>query len=109
MQVSRPIMNRLLHPEAPAAEVDLGRLNGKIVLVKSTRDRRNPPTAMRGTIEVRQNPGATPDVSIAVEFPQMFTAPAHHRTIPLDHAAITRLLESEYNGTFEFTIDDELG
>jgi hypothetical protein len=47
-------------------------------------------------------------VSIAVEFPQMFTSRAHHRTLRLDHADIERLLASEYNGTFEFTIDDEL-
>jgi hypothetical protein len=102
-------MNPLLFRESGPAEADLSRLNGKIVLVKSTKDRRNPPTGMRGTIVVRDNPGAAPDVSIAVEFPQMFTTPAHHRSLPLDHADITRLLASEYNGTFEFTIDEELG
>lgn len=87
---------------------DLQRLNGAIVLVKSTRDRRNPPTAMRGTIEVRQGPHSAPEVSLAVDFPQMFTQPAHRRTIPLDHASVVGLLASEYNGVFEFTIDDEL-
>jgi hypothetical protein len=87
---------------------DLRELQGKIVLVKSTRDRRNPPTAMRGWIEVHENASAPPDVSIAVEFPQMFSFPAHHRTIHLDRAGLDRLLASEYNGTFEFTIDDEL-
>lgn len=92
-----------------AIENPLARLRGKVVLVKSTRDRRNPPAAMRGWIEVRENSGAPPDVSIAVEFPQMFTTPAHRRTIPLDHASVQRLLASEYNGTYEFTIDDELG
>jgi hypothetical protein len=87
---------------------DLRELQGKIVLVKSTRDRRNPPTAMRGWIEVHENAGGPPDLSIAVEFPQMFSVPAHHRTIRLDRPAVDRLLASEYNGTFEFTIDDEL-
>ncbi len=38
----------------------------------------------------------------------MFTQRAHRRTIPLDPAGISRLMESEYNGTFEFTIDEEL-
>lgn len=87
---------------------DLRQLRGRSVLVRSTRDHRSPPTALRGSIEVHENTDAAPDVSIAVEFPQMFHARAHHRTIPLDHAAITRLLATEHNGAFEFTIDDEL-
>jgi hypothetical protein len=97
------------HSELPTSENLLNRLQGKVVLVKSTQDRRNPPTAMRGWIEGHENVGGAPDISIAVEFPQMFTSPAHHRTIPLDHASVQRLLASEHNGTFEFTIDEELG
>lgn len=97
------------HPRLPGdRDEGLRRLQGKIVLVKSSRDHRNPPTALRGTIEVRENSGAAPEVSLAVDFPQMFTQRAHRRTIPLDPAGITRLMTSEYNGTFEFTIDDEL-
>jgi hypothetical protein len=88
---------------------DLRALQGKIVLVKSTRDRRNPPTAMRGWLEVHETPAGAPEVAIAVEFPQMFEQVAHHRVIPLDAAALERLLASERNGTFEFTVDDELG
>jgi hypothetical protein len=102
-------MNLVLDPVNPAAFPDVRQLHGRVVLVKSTRDRRNPPTAMRGWIEVHENVGAVPDVSVAVEFPQMFTSRAHHRTFHLDHAAFTRLLATECNGTFEFTIDDELG
>jgi len=83
-------------------------LNGKVVLVKSSRDHRTPPTAMRGWIEVREKSDATPVVAVVVEFPQMFTSAAHHRTFPLDDDAIGRLLASESNGTFQFTIDDEL-
>jgi hypothetical protein len=75
--------------------------------VKSTRDHRNPPSAMRGWIEIRETEQG-PQASVAVEFPQMFTSRAHHRTVPLDPAALERLLASETNGTFEFTIDDEL-
>lgn len=87
---------------------DVRSLNGRIVLVKSSRDQRNPPAAMRGWIEVHENAGATPAVGIAIELPQMFQQVAHHRTIPLDAAGLDRLLASERNGTFEFTIDDEL-
>lgn len=88
---------------------EVSRLQGKSVLVKSTRDRRNPPTAMRGWIEVREEQGGgSPRVIVAVEFPQMFTSRAHHREIPLDSAALERLLATEHDGVFEFTIDDEL-
>lgn len=98
-----PTTPDLAHP------ADLQRLHGATVLVRSTRDRRNPPTAMRGTVEVRQlTPDAPAEVSLGIEFPQMFRSRAHHRTFLLDHADVTRLLASEYNGTFEFTIDDEL-
>lgn len=96
-------------PDLALSAHDFQRLQGKIVLVKSASDRRNPPTAMRGTIEVRQaSADAAPDVCLAVEFPQMFTSRAHHRTIPLSHAEVMRLLASEYNGTFEFTLEHEL-
>jgi hypothetical protein len=101
-------MNRTPSQDRTPTATDLRTLNGRIVLVKSTRDHRNPPTGMRGWIEVHETPGAPPEVRIAVEFPQMFSVPAHHRTIRLDEAALARLLASEYNGTFEFTIDEEL-
>ena len=78
------------------------------MLVKSTQDRRTPPTAMRGWIDVREGTDGVPVAGVAVEFPQMFTTRAHHRTIPLDEASLARLLATERNGTFEFTIDDEL-
>jgi hypothetical protein len=64
---------------------------------------------MRGTIDVRQaTPDAPPEVSLVIEFPQMFSSRAHHRTILLDHGDVRQLLASEYNGAYEFTIDDEL-
>jgi hypothetical protein len=101
-------MNGLLPKTGVATTTDIRKLNGRVVLVKSNRDRRNPPTGMRGWIEVHEKSGAVPEVSVAVEFPQMFTTPAHHRTIRLDEAAVYRLLASDPNSTFEFTIDDEL-
>ena len=101
-------MNRAINPDGSLGVEDLHRLAGRTVLVKSTRDRRNPPTAMRGSLEVHENPGASPDIRLAIDFPQMFTASAHRRTIQLEPMQLTRLLETEYNGAFEFTIDDEL-
>jgi hypothetical protein len=92
-----------------SAQVDS--LNGKSVLVKSRSDHHNPPTGIRGTIEVR--PGSilndpsvgTVCVQIALEFPQMFGAPAHHRTITLDEKEVDNLLMSATNGTYELTVD----
>jgi hypothetical protein len=84
------------------------RLHGKVVLVKSSRDRRTAPTGRRGWIEVRENPGIAPEVRVVVEFPQMFQSRAHQRSFSLDQAAITRLLGSDDNGTLEFTVDEEL-
>ena len=87
---------------------DLKDLNGRVVLVKSSLDPHNPRTGIRGWIEVHEEPGAMPEVGISLEFPQMFSSRAHHRTIPLDSAALERLLASERNGAYEFTVDDEL-
>lgn len=99
-------MNDTLAPHL--AQPDLRGLHGKIVLVKSSRDHRNPPTAIRGTIVVRENPGAAPDVSIEFDVPQMFRQTAHHRTLHLDHAAAVRLAESEYHGVCDYTTNSEL-
>jgi hypothetical protein len=90
---------------------ELKTLHGRTVLVKSTRDLRNPPVALRGTLEVLDSPeapGELPLVSIAVEFPQMFTQPAHRRNIVLSEMDLDRLLATERRGTFEFTMTDEL-
>jgi hypothetical protein len=88
--------------------IDLKSLHGKQVLVRSTRDIRTPPVALRGTIEVLETPEGGPIVSIAVEFPQMFTAPAHRRNIALSEEDVAQLVATQRRGTFEFTINDEL-
>lgn len=90
------------------ANGDIRNLNGRVILVKSASDRRNPPAGIRGWIEVHELPGVAPEVRIAVEFPQMFSTAAHHRTFVLNQEAIERLLASANMGTFEFTIDDDL-
>jgi hypothetical protein len=101
-------MVNVLNPDGVRTGRDISKLQGKVVLVKSSRDRRNPPAALRGWFEVHQSVGAAPEVSVAVEFPQMFTSRAHHRTYPLNAEALDRLLAAEKNGTYEFTIDEEL-
>jgi hypothetical protein len=88
---------------------DLSEIDGKIVLVSSARDHRNPPTAMRGTIRVREDPGrAQPLVQIELEFPQMFTSRAHHRALTLTASELGQLLQSTGDGTFAVTVDDHL-
>jgi hypothetical protein len=87
---------------------DIHSLNGRVVLVRSARDHRNPPAGIRGWIEVQERPDGAPEVRIAVEFPQMFSTAAHHRTFTLSQEAVERLMASDQNGTFEYTIDDEL-
>lgn len=63
---------------------------------------------MRGWLEVSESGTTPPEVGIAVEFPQMFRTSAHHRTFLLDEPALARLLATERDGIFEFTIDEEL-
>ena len=87
---------------------DLRPLHGRLVLLKSSHDRHNPPTGMRGTIEVRESPGAGPQVTLVIDYPQMFTTQARRRTLALNEAQVSELLRSETTGTFEFTIDDDL-
>jgi hypothetical protein len=88
---------------------DLSDLDGKIVLVSSARDHRNPPTAVRGTIRVREErPGALPTVQIEIDFPQMFTTRAHHRTIVLAPHELAQLRANAYDGTFALTLSDSI-
>ena len=61
----------------------LHELEGKVVLVCSARDHRNPPTGMRGTLHVHEENGR-PVVQVELDFPQMFTTRAHHLTASLD-------------------------
>ena len=84
-------------------------LHGRSVLVRSTQDQRNPPTALRGTIDSKTTEGAERvNLRIVLEYPDMFTVPAHQGVIELDDAAAERLLAGEREGVFEFTIDEPL-
>ncbi|HWA28180.1 MAG TPA: hypothetical protein VG734_21190 [Lacunisphaera sp.] len=87
---------------------DYTQLNGRNVLVKSTADRRDPPIALRGTIEARPENAGGAAVRIVLEFPDMCNRAAHQRVIVLDDAGIEQLLASEHDGVFEYTIDRPL-
>jgi hypothetical protein len=94
-----------------ASRADLQRLHGKTVLIKSARDHHSPPAGIRGTIEVRPgaDPAKPPRLVLGWGIPDMFNAPAHRRSAILEDAeSIRRLLASEHDGTFEFTIGPEL-
>jgi hypothetical protein len=92
-------------------EADLLSLNGKIVLVRFANNERDFPVALRGTLEVHpaELPGQPPVVELILVFPDMFNISAYQRVMPLADDDLRRLLASECNGTFEFTIHNELG
>jgi len=102
-------MHASAKPLSVASPADLHRLHDKIVLINSAQDRRNPPTGIRGTIEVRPGlAGRGRVVQVELDFPQMFSTRAHHRTVTLTEEEVARLLASERNGVFELTLDDRL-
>jgi hypothetical protein len=82
-------------------------LHGHSVLVRSRHDRHNPPTALRGTIDARPVEGDA-GVRIVLEYPDMFTSPAHQGIIELDDNAAERLARSEHEGVYEFEVDAPL-
>jgi hypothetical protein len=89
--------------------VDLHHLSRAIVLVKSSRDRRTPPTALRGTIEVYEaSDGVAAVVKVALDYPEMFNTAAHHRLITLSDAEVDELIASERDGVYQVTVDEDL-
>jgi hypothetical protein len=89
--------------------LDLHALSRAIVLVKSSRDRRNPPTALRGTIQVYEaNDGVAASVKVEIDYPQMFESPAHHRVITLNDGQVDELIASERDGVYQVTVDEDL-
>ena len=87
---------------------DITQLNGRSVLVKSRRDRRDPPTALRGTIEAHPGPGGRPDVKIVLEYPDMNNAAARRGIIPVGEQDAERLLAQGRDGVCEHIIDGSL-
>ncbi len=85
--------------------IDLTELHGKLVLVCSDQDKRNPPTGIRGTLWVLQPQTGGPSVvEVELEFPQMFTTRAHTRRVVLSEDEIAKMLDSENRGTFIVTL-----
>jgi hypothetical protein len=89
---------------------DLYRLHGKLVLVRFARSERDLPIALRGSLEVRrpEPPDRTPLVDLILVFSDMFNVSAYSRVITLAEDALHQILASERNGTFEFTIENDL-
>ena len=88
---------------------DLRELQGRVVLVTSAFDQHNPPAGRRGTLDVQKSDtGERPRVRVILDFPDMFTSPAHTRFIPLDEAALGQLLASERNGAYELVLQEKL-
>lgn len=87
---------------------DLTRLNGQSVLVKSTADHRDPPTALRGTIDARPGADGRADVKIVLEYPDMNNTAARRGVIPVGEQDAERLLAQGRDGVCEYTIDSPL-
>jgi hypothetical protein len=69
-------------------------LDGRTVLVRTAGDPHNPAVALLGTLQVVPEPmfSDRPRVTLVVNYPDMFTAPAHQRRFELGEAEIQRLL-----------------
>ena len=92
-----------------SSSTDLRELQGRVVLVTSALDAHNPPAGLRGTLDVQTlGAGQKPSVRVILDFPDMFTSPAHTRIIPLDDAALVQLLASERSGAYELVLQDKL-
>lgn len=87
---------------------ELTHLNGQSVLVRSTVDRSDPPVALRGTLEAQADPAGRPEVKIVLEYPDMNNSASQREIITLHAADVARLLASEREGNYSFTIDRPL-
>ena len=87
--------------------IDRTELSGRIVLVCSALDHRNPPTGRRGTLRVSDSASGQV-IEVEIEFPQMFTTPAHTRRARLTEAEVAQMLASEREGTFTVMLGERL-
>ena len=87
---------------------DLTQLNGRSVLVKSNADHRDPPIALRGTIDAHPGPQGRPEVKIVLEYPDMNNAAARRGVIPVGEQDAERLLAQGTDGVCEYTINRSL-
>jgi hypothetical protein len=87
---------------------DLTQLNGQSVLVRSTADHREPPTALRGTIDAKPGPQGRAEVKIVLEYPDMNNSAARRGVIPVGEQDAERLLAQGRDGVCEYTINRPL-
>lgn len=83
---------------------------GRNVLVRMAGDRHNPAVAARGMLHFRPKGERTGKARapLVVDFPDMFTSPAHQRVFELDDAAVGRFLAGGSEGVLEWTVDANL-
>lgn len=85
---------------------ELKQLEGKTVMVRSTADQHNPPVGKNGTIHILDTGENGPArLEVVLEFPDMFSGPAHRRVIVLEGSAIEELLSTERAGVYELEVD----
>lgn len=85
---------------------ELRQLEGKTVLVRSTADSHNPPVGKNGTIHILDTgENGAARLEVVLEFPDMFSGPAHRRAIILEGAEIEKLLSTERAGVYELKVD----
>ena len=89
-------------------KTELNHLVGRSVLVRSAQDQGTPETAVRGTIQVFDDPHDGTIVEVALDLPDLFTTRAHQRVLRLREAEVARLLSLDPNQPWEITIDDEV-
>lgn len=88
-------------------DADILSLDGKQVMVIPAQEEENPPVGMRGTLQVSSNQDR-PELSIRLEFPIMFDAPARIQTLAVPSEAIPKLVASESSGTYIYQLPGKL-
>jgi hypothetical protein len=90
--------------------VELRKLDGKKVLVKSSLDHRDPPAVYHGSIEVRDAMGDQdgPAVAIILE-PESTVTPIRAHPIVLDTEELARLFAAKGEDLPEITVHQALG
>ena len=85
---------------------ELRQLEGKTVLVRSTADHHNPPVGRNGTIHIlNTGENGSARLEVVLEFPDMFSEPAHRRVIVLEGAEVEKLISTERAGVYELQLD----
>jgi hypothetical protein len=89
---------------------DVKKWDGQTVLVRTADDLHSPPVGRRGTLRVVTVPDEVPGfrVEVVLDFPDMFSQPAHQRVFVLNEAEIDQLLVGDRTGVYEVTLTSPL-